>query len=309
MTAATKQTAISSKSLRCRTVMPSAHCVSSRDAGWTSLLIELHTGVSSNEPYTSIATPDQVIGVAMSGRYASEYFHAGRWHRGVFDPGAICVHRRGESSRYRFDKRTYGGAGTAMLYLPHAELMAAADHLRRAGQRSADAALHRAVDRDPAIFHVAAALLRAMQRGADDLYAETAAAWLAVHLLSRIGGYVDCDDNRSAGPITDRRLARVSEYMSVHFAEPLTLEDLAATAGMSKYHFARVFRSKVGRTPHAFLADIRRETARRILITADLSIVEVGLACGYRRATHFSAAFSAKYAVAPTAFRALNGNP
>jgi AraC family transcriptional regulator len=284
-------------------VVPSARCISSRDAGWTSLLIELHTGVSSSDPYTSIATPDQIIGVAMSGRYSSEFLHAGRWRRGVYEPGAICLHRRGEVARYRFGKREYGNASTAMLYLPHGQLQAAADQLRRAGQRSADVALNAAVDRDPAIFQMAATLLQAMERGADNLYAETAAAWLAVHVASRHRGYLDVDDNRTAGPITDRRLARVIEYMSAQFAEPLTLEELAATAGVSKFHFTRLFRSKVGRTPHAFLTDIRLDSARRMLVTTDLSIGEVGLACGYRDASHFSTTFAAKYGASPTAFR------
>jgi AraC family transcriptional regulator len=272
-------------------------------------LIELHEGVSSSEPYTSIATPDQIIGVAMSGRYASEFLHAGRWHRGVYEPGSICLHRQGEVARYRFSKRDYGDAGTAMLYLPHAQLSAAADHLRRIGQGSCTALLNRAVDRDPAIFHMAAALLRAMESGADDLYAETAAAWLAVHVVSRHGGYLHLDDDRIAGPITDRRLARVIEYMSVHFAEPLTLESLAATAGISKFHFTRVFRSRVGRTPYSFLTDIRLEAARRMLVTTELPIGEVGVACGYHGASHFSAAFAAKYGVAPTAFRLRRQNP
>jgi AraC family transcriptional regulator len=91
--------------------------------------------------------------------------------------------------------------------------------------------------------------------------------------------------------------------MSVHFAEPLALEDLAAAAGISKFHFTRLFRSKVGRTPHAFPTDIRLDSARRMLVTTELSIGEVGLACGYRDASHFSTAFAARYGAAPTAFR------
>ncbi len=266
-------------------------------------MIELHTGVRSSEPYTAITTPDQIIGVAMSGRYASEFFHGGRWRRGIYEPASICLQRQGEVSRYRFDSREYGEASTAMLYLPHGRLSDAAEQLRRAGQRSGVLPLDPVVGRDPAIFQMATALLQAMEQGADDLYAETAAAWLAVHIISRHSRYLGLDDNRSAGPISDPRLSRVIEYMSVHFAEPLTLHDLAAVANISKFHFARAFKNRIGRTPHRFLTDIRLDTARRMLVTTDQSIASIGLACGYRDASHLSTAFATRYGVAPTVFR------
>lgn len=303
MPLARKPTAISPESFRCRLVIPSARNVSSRDVGWTSLLIELHTGVSSSEPYTSIATPDQIVGVAMSGRYASEFFYGGRWRRGVYEPGSICIHRRGESARYRFDKHEHGEAETALLYLPHTQLAAAADQLRRPGQRLVDSPLGPVADRDPAIFQMATALLQAVEQGADDLYAETAAAWLAVHVLSKHSNYLTLDGNRKSDHLTDPRLARVIEFMSTHFAKQLTLDELAAHANVSKYHFTRLFKSKVGRTPHSFLTEIRLDTARRMLVTTALPIAEVGLACGYRSASHLSAAFAARFGVAPTTFR------
>ena len=46
------------ESLRCRDVMPTVRCISSRDVGWRSLLIDVHSGVSSQNPYTPVRTPD-----------------------------------------------------------------------------------------------------------------------------------------------------------------------------------------------------------------------------------------------------------
>jgi hypothetical protein len=60
---------ISAASLASREVIPSRHSVSSRDVAWNSILLEAHTGVSSSEAYGSIPTPDQIVGVALSGRY------------------------------------------------------------------------------------------------------------------------------------------------------------------------------------------------------------------------------------------------
>jgi AraC family transcriptional regulator len=265
--------------------------------------------VSSSEPYSSIPTADQIVGVALSGHYVSEVFREGRWRRGVYHPGAICVHQPIESVRYRFPRPEPKDANftTAMLYLPHAQMAAAAEHLRRPGQRDFTSHLSANVARDLAIAQMTTALLGAMQDKIDNLYADTAAAWLAVHLVNRYGSLAGTDDRRQSGTISDARLARVIEFMSVHFDEPLTLDQLASEACVSRFHFARLFRNKVGQSPFRFLSGIRLEAARRMLITSDLSAAEVGAACGYRTASHFSAAFCARHGLSPTAFRLKQG--
>jgi AraC family transcriptional regulator len=283
--------------------------VSSRDAGWTSLLLEVHTGVRSSEPYASIPTGDQIVGVALSGHYVSEVFRDGRWRRGVYHPGAICVHQPVESVRYRFPppEPRHANFTTAMLYLPHAQMAAAVEQLRRPGQRGSAPRLSANVARDLTIAQMTSALLQGMLEKVDDLYAETAAAWLAVHLVNRYGSLAGIDDHRNAGAISDARLARVIEFMSAQFDRPLTLDQLASEACVSRFHFARLFRSKVGQSPFGFLAGIRLEAARRMLITSDLSAAEIAAACGYRTASHFSAAFSARHGLSPTAFRLKQG--
>jgi AraC family transcriptional regulator len=159
------------------------------------------------------------------------------------------------------------------------------------------------VDRDPAITQVALALVRAMSVGERDIYADTVAAWLAVHLLHMYGSNAGRADNRDAGVITDRRLSRVVEFMSAHFAEPLTLDRLAEEACISRYHFARLFKAKVGQSPHRYLASLRLDAARRMLETSDRSVGEVGAACGYPASSHFTAAFTARYGASPRDFR------
>ena len=294
---------LAKESLLCRSVIPSVQCSSSRDLGWTSLLLDLHTGVSSNDPYTSVLTPDPRVGVSVSGRYSSYFFTRGRWRHDAHTPGSICVHRTGEHARHRFGVPEDLNHKTALIYFPLAQLASAADHLCRAGQPGDVPSFNSIVDRDPAIAHVTFALLRAMATGDGDLYAETVAAWLAVHLVSRYGPNSGLDDNRSIGSITDARLSRVVEFMSTHFAEPLTLEKLAAEACISKYHFTRLFKSKVGQSPYRYLADLRLDSARQMLISTDLSIAQVGKACGYPALSHFSAAFAARFDVTPTDFR------
>jgi AraC family transcriptional regulator len=232
-----------------------------------------------------------------------DFFTRGRWRHDAHSPGSICIHRTGEEARYRFPVPEDINHKTALIYLPLAQLASAADHFRRAGQTDRIPTFNSVVDRDPAIAHVAFALLRAMSTGGGDLYAETVAAWLAVHLVSRYGSHASLEDDRDVGLITDARLSRVIEFMSTHFAEPLTLEQLAAEACISKYHFTRLFRSKIGQTPYRYLADLRLDAARQMLISTDLSVSQVSKACGYPAASHFSTAFAVKFGLTPTDFR------
>src|SRR5690606_32758578 len=97
--------------------------------------------------------------------------------------------------------------------------------------------------------------------------------------------------DRSPGIITDQRLARVVEFMTMHFAESLSLDRLAREAGISKFHFAHLFRSRTGMTPHGFLVQLRMDAARRMLTTTDLTVSEIAASCGYANAAHFGAAF------------------
>jgi AraC family transcriptional regulator len=147
------------------------------------------------------------------------------------------------------------------------------------------------------------ALLRAMQAQVDELYAETAATWLAVHLLTRYGHLAAGGMSRRESVIADARLARVVEFMSAHFHRRLTLDELAAEACVSKYHFTRLFRLKTGCSPLAFLATLRLDAAHRMLVTSDLAVAAVGAACGYPAPSHFTAAFAARHGLTPSALR------
>jgi len=301
---------IAAESLACASVVPSARRISSRHLGWHALLLDVHTGIAPEraEPYQSVATPDQVIGVAIRGRYASEVYHEGRWRRGVYQPGSICLHTRNESRRYRFTPRDYGNASTALIFLPEVLVLATAEHYRKPGHACAAPVFQLQADRDPAIHHVTESLLLAMERGLDNLYAECAAAWLAVHLATRCLAADPDADRRRAGRLLDARLDRVLEFMGQRFADDLTLDQLAAEACVSKYHFARLFKERTGQTPHSYLTGLRLDHARMLLLATGASISGIAASCGFARPSHFSVAFAARYGVAPSVYRALRGS-
>ena len=85
-----------------------------------------------------------------------------------------------------------------------------------------------------------------------------------LHALDRLltaSGIAPMSASLDASP----RIRRVQEFVEVHVGEALCLDDLAEVAGLSRYHFSRVFRDETGQTPWAFVRDARIARAKELL--------------------------------------------
>lgn len=277
----------------------------SLEVGWTSVLLEHHRTGGTLE-YRPKPTPDQSIFVLTRGQLDLSARHGGSWSRTAYEVGSAGLTPGGMAPEMRIEARgTSPTIDLANLFLPQRFFDEAADHYRRAGHRYRDEPLFSIGFHDPVVAHAIASLLDAVGAGAPDLYAETVAQWLATHLLARHAPWSGiAPTDRRHGPIGDRRLARAVDYMTAHFAEPIGLERLAREAGMSKFHFAHVFRERLGTTPHRYLVQLRMNAARSMLATTSRTIAEIAAACGYESAAHFGAAFQRRYGASPGAFRA-----
>lgn len=87
------------------------------------------------------------------------------------------------------------------------------------------------------------------------------------------------------------RLKRVQEFVGTHFSEPISLADMAATAGLSRMHFAAQFRAATGFRPHEYLLQRRIESAKEILSNTDMPLAQVAIALGFQAQAHFSTVF------------------
>jgi len=115
------------------------------------------------------------------------------------------------------------------------------------------------------------------------------AAAIAQTLLTRI---LHLAQNRApVGALAKWRLRRVQSLVDAQLAEPLTLSDLAAAAGLSRMHFAAQFRAATGSSPHEYLLVQRIEAAKRLLMETELSLVEIALSVGFLAQAHFTTVF------------------
>jgi len=108
-------------------------------------------------------------------------------------------------------------------------------------------------------------------------------------------------------------LRRARDTADRDFAQPLTLDTLAAAAHLSKYHFARSFAAAYGETPRAYLTRRRIERAKDLLRVANLTVTEVCLLVGFESLGSFSARFRELVGRSPSEYRsshvARGGSP
>ncbi|QOG20719.1 MULTISPECIES: helix-turn-helix domain-containing protein [Bradyrhizobium] len=87
------------------------------------------------------------------------------------------------------------------------------------------------------------------------------------------------------------RLKRVMQYIDDNLDAKVTLQHLAAVAGLSRMHFAAQFRAAVGMRPHDYLLKRRIERAQELLQRADTSLVDIALTVGFQTQAHFTTVF------------------
>ncbi len=102
---------------------------------------------------------------------------------------------------------------------------------------------------------------------------------------------------------TGRFVERSLVYMDAHYPKDISLEELAVLCGVSKQHFCRVFKEKVGMRPMEYLARKRILEAKILLCGTDISVTDIGRSVGYDDLTYFGIVFKKYEGVSPSEFR------
>lgn len=102
------------------------------------------------------------------------------------------------------------------------------------------------------------------------------------------------------------RLKRVMQYIDHNLDAKVTLQHLAAVAGLSRMHFAAQFRAAVGMRPHDYLLKRRIERAQELLQRADTSLVDIALTVGFQTQAHFTTVFKRFAGTTPYQWRSAH---
>jgi AraC-like DNA-binding protein len=83
----------------------------------------------------------------------------------------------------------------------------------------------------------------------------------------------------------------------------LSLGDLARAAGLSSYHFLRIFQQVTGVTPHQYVRRMRLRNAAARLASQKEKVLDISLDCGFGDVSNFNRAFRTEFGVSPRTYR------
>jgi AraC family transcriptional regulator len=156
---------------------------------------------------------------------------------------------------------------------------------------------------DEALNSLLGLLREELMRGqASPLFVEAIAQAISIH-LAREYGVSDEESHISSPSLPGHKLRQITNWMSEHMAEEFSLERLASQAGLSRFHFQRLFKSATGVSPSQYLIDLRMNEARRLLRETKMSVIDVALEVGYTDPSHFARLFRRETGLSPSEYR------
>ncbi len=141
-----------------------------------------------------------------------------------------------------------------------------------------------------------------MRPQASPLFVQGIAQAIAIHLARNYG--VTVEESRSGSPsLPGYKLRQITDWMAEHVTEDFSLDRLAAQAGLSKFHFQRLFKRATGVAPSRYHINLRLNLARRLLRETKKSVVDVALEVGYANPSHFAQLFRRETGLSPSDYR------
>jgi AraC family transcriptional regulator len=152
------------------------------------------------------------------------------------------------------------------------------------------------------LLHVPDAPLVGAARIARNAEEPFAGAAIAETLLLRLAQIIAGTEGAPpAGPPPD--VQRVLAHIERHFAERLTLADLAEAAGSSPFRLARRFRAATGESLHGYLVERRLAHAEEMIVSGRASLAEVAFASGFASQSHMTTVFRKRRGLTPGRLR------
>ena len=117
------------------------------------------------------------------------------------------------------------------------------------------------------------------------------------------GYYTDSPEDLTERPHKIDLIKSVLEYTELHYASPITLNDLANVVGMNPKYFCRFFRSITHQTPIEYVNMYRIEKAAQMLHSTRLPITDICMECGFNDSSNFIKVFRKYKGMTPMQYR------
>ncbi len=134
------------------------------------------------------------------------------------------------------------------------------------------------------------------------LYIAGIAQSIAVHLVRKYG-LSDSGKTLSDSRLPTFKLSRVQAYLKAHLDKKFDLEECAKEAGLSPFHFTRLFKKTTGISPSRYFIRQKIAKSQLLLLETEMSIIEIALTVGYENPGHFSQVFKRETGLTPRQYR------
>lgn len=159
---------------------------------------------------------------------------------------------------------------------------------------------------DEQLRRIALSLLHELQQAnlSSRFFAEVLASALALQIVRR-SEFSREVSVQSKGGISQFKLRQALEYVerNLENGESISLEKIAASVGISYFHFSRAFKQSMGVSPNKYIATRRIERAKKLLAQTDDGIADIALQVGFSSQSHFTMMFQRLIGTTPKMFR------
>jgi len=258
---------------------------------WHGLIVEKHSVGAIEIPEHEHST--FCLHMQTSGPVEMEWCCDGKQERQKTDQGSLIFLTPGTKDRLRWNRSSQ----RVVVSLDESFLLRAGEEM---GRKRASEFANRWAFEDKQLRLLLSEMEREMEANwpMGALYGDLLAMSLSIALLQKYG-------RNASGPMPAKggmprlRLKRILEHIAENSHLDLRLDDLAQVAGMSRFHFARLFRSEMGISPHQYLIGQRLEKAKALLRLDAGTVGEVAIETGFANATSFARAFRHHVGVSP----------
>jgi AraC family transcriptional regulator len=276
--------------------LPIAPHKSSRDQDWTSLNVDIMPSLANLQLQVPPAD-HYTVTYALSGSGLLYQKRGGREHSSRRRPGQIMLIPAFEPSQYEG-----ASAESVVLRIPSHIIE---ENARAIGlPATQDVELMHVFDgHDHVIKAFADILLQEIEtpaHPAQQLIIDATSVALSAHLLRTYCAHGTV--LLKTRGLSQQSLARVVDYIEQNLQDKLTLDSLAHIAGVSRFHFVRMFKMSTGVSPMAFVESSRIRRAQALIRAGTLPLREVGLLMQFSDQSHFSRRFKLYSRCTPTEY-------
>ena len=267
--------------------------LSSKVQHWQGIRVEQQYLPPSETP--EMIALDHLICIHQSAPLNLQYKEDDNWHNCLMKPGDIFLIPEGTSHSASWQE---SGELLILALSPEAIGKIAPEAIAR---KSIELIPYKGKS-DGLIANIALAFKEELQtngRGGQ-LYRDCLLNTLVTRLLR---DYSVAPVKKRSGGLGKRRLQLVVNYVRVHLNEEIRLTEMAKVAGLSQFHFSRMFKESVGVSPTRYVNQCRIEKAKQMLACQQLSLNQISTACGYSNLSYFVRQFRQYMGVTPKVYR------